>query len=51
MDTQIIAEKGVPAVGFGPIGSGSHAAVEYVEVDSVVDTARVLERVVRRFCG
>ena len=51
MDTQIIAEKGVPAVAFGPIGSGAHAAVEYVEVDSVVDTARVLESVVRRFCG
>ena len=51
MDTQIIAEKGVPAVAFGPVGSGAHAAVEYVEVDSVIDTARVLERVVRRFCG
>ena len=51
MDTQIIAQKGAPAVAFGPIGSGSHAAVEYVEVDSVIDVARVLERVVRRFCG
>ncbi len=51
MDTQIIAEKGAPTVAFGPIGSGSHAAVEYVEVDSVVDAARVLERVVRKFCG
>jgi acetylornithine deacetylase len=51
MDTQIIAKGGAPAVAFGPVGSGSHAAVEYVEIDSVVDAAKVLERVVRRFCG
>jgi acetylornithine deacetylase len=51
MDTQIIAQKGASAVAFGPIGSGSHAAVEYVETDSVVDAARVLEKVVSRFCG
>jgi acetylornithine deacetylase len=51
MDTQIIARTGAPAVAFGPVGSGSHAAVEYVDVDSVVDAARVLERVVLRFCG
>ncbi|MDP7207530.1 MAG: M20/M25/M40 family metallo-hydrolase [Candidatus Bathyarchaeota archaeon] len=51
MDTQIIAKKGAFAVAFGPVGSGSHAAVEYVDIDSVVNTARVLERVVHRFCG
>jgi len=51
MDTEIIARTGAPAVAFGPVGSGSHAAVEYVEVDSVVDSAKVLEAVIRRFCG
>jgi acetylornithine deacetylase len=51
MDTQIIAQTGAPSVAFGPVGSGAHAAVEYVEVDSVVDAAKVLENVVRRFCG
>jgi acetylornithine deacetylase len=51
MDTQVIAKTGAPAVAFGPVGSGAHAAVEYVEVDSVVDTAKVLENVVHRFCG
>ena len=50
-DTQIIAKKGASAVAFGPVGSGSYAAVEYVDIDSVVNTARVLERVVHRFCG
>jgi acetylornithine deacetylase len=51
MDTQIIWGRGTPAVAFGPVGSGAHAAVEYVEVDSVVDTARILEKVIHRFCG
>jgi acetylornithine deacetylase len=51
MDTQIITDKGTPAVAFGPIGSGAHAAVEYIELDSVVDAARVYERVIHRFCG
>jgi acetylornithine deacetylase len=51
LDTQIIWGRGTPAVAFGPVGSGAHSAVEYVEIDSVVKAARILERVVRRFCG
>lgn len=51
LDTQVIWEQGTPAVAFGPSGSGAHSAVEYVEVDSVIKTARILERVIRRYCG
>jgi len=51
LDTQIIWGRGTPAVAFGPVGSGAHSAVEYVEVESVVKAARILERVVHRFCG
>ena len=51
LDTQIIWERGTPAVAFGPTGSGAHAAVEYVEVDSVISAARILERAIHRFCG
>jgi acetylornithine deacetylase len=51
LDTQVIWERGTPAVAFGPSGSGAHSAVEYVEVDSVIKTARILERVIRRYCG
>lgn len=51
MDTQIIWGEGTPAVAFGPVGSGSHAAVEYVEVDSVIDAAKIFERVIHGFCG
>jgi acetylornithine deacetylase len=51
LDTQVIWERGTPAVAFGPSGSGAHSAVEYVEVDSVIKTARIMERVIRRYCG
>jgi len=51
LDTEIIWRSGTPSVAFGPLGAGSHAAVEYVELDSVVDAARILELTVIRFCG
>lgn len=51
MDTEIVWKRGTPAVAFGPRGDGSHAAVEWVEVDSVVDAARILELTAARFCG
>jgi acetylornithine deacetylase len=51
MDTQIIWRQGTPAVAFGPTGSGAHAAVEYVEIDSVIDAAKIFEMVIQNFCG
>ncbi len=51
MDTQIIWSKGIPAVSYGPIGEGSHAAVEWVDLKSVMDAARVQELVLKDFCG
>ena len=51
MDTQIMWEKGIPAVAYGPAGDGAHAAVEWVDLDSVMDAAKVQELVLRRFCG
>jgi acetylornithine deacetylase len=51
LDSEIIWKKGVPVVIFGPRGRGAHAAVEYVELDSVVDTAQILEKVIIRFCN
>ena len=50
LDTEIIMKRGIPSVAFGPRGAGSHAAVEFVELDSVVDTARILELAAVRFC-
>jgi acetylornithine deacetylase len=51
LDTQIIWGKGIPAVAYGPSGDGAHSAVEWVDLDSVHDAARVQELVLRRFCG
>jgi len=51
LDTEIIWSRGTPAVAFGPRGAGAHAAVEYVELDSVINTARIMELTTVRFCG
>jgi len=50
MDAAVFADAGMPAVDYGPAGEGAHAAVEWVDVASVVTTARVLERLCRRYC-
>jgi acetylornithine deacetylase len=49
MDAAIFAAAGIPTVNYGPAGEGAHAAVEWVEIDSVVRTARVLIDSARRF--
>lgn len=51
LDTQIIWEKGIPAVAYGPDGDGAHSAVEWVDLESVIEAAKVQELVIRRFCG
>ena len=51
MDAAIFAEAGVPTVNYGPAGEGAHAPVEWVDVASLVTTARVLVEAARRFCG
>ncbi len=51
LDSEIIWKHGIPVVAFGPRGIGSHAAVEYVELDSVIAAAKILERVIIQFCG
>jgi acetylornithine deacetylase len=51
MDAAVFAGAGVPTVNYGPAGAGAHAAVEWVEVDSVVTCARVLVEAARAFCA
>lgn len=50
-DAAIFQEAGMPAVNYGPAGEGAHAAVEWVDIDSVTRCARVLYEAARRFCG
>lgn len=51
MDAAIFAQAGIPTVNFGPAGEGAHAAVEWVDVESLVTTARVLVGTALRFFG
>jgi acetylornithine deacetylase len=51
MDAALFAAAGMETVNYGAAGSGAHEAVEWGEIDSVVDCARVLAETARRFCG
>ena len=50
-DAALLAEAGIPTVVFGPTGEGLHSAVEYVEFESVVQTAEILNRLALDFCS
>lgn len=43
--------EGDQAVYYGPTGGNMHAPDEYVELDSVLQTARVLSRMIVAWCG
>ena len=50
MDAALFAAAGIPTVIFGPAGGGAHAAVEYVEIASVVTCARIIASAAANFC-
>jgi acetylornithine deacetylase len=50
-DSGIFVEAGIPCAIFGPRGAGNHTAGEYVELDSLVACAEILEATARTFCG
>jgi acetylornithine deacetylase len=50
-DSGLLVEAGIPCVIFGPTGGGCHTAAEYVEVDSLVACAEIIEAAARSFCG
>ncbi len=51
MDSAILAASGIPAVIFGPGGEGAHAAVEWVDLDSVERCVETLLETITNFCG
>ena len=51
MDSALLAGAGIETVVFGPHGAGAHAAEEWVDVESVVQTAEVLVATAREWCG
>ena len=44
-------KKGEQAVYYGPVGANLHAPDEYVELESLLETARVLARMIVGWCG
>jgi acetylornithine deacetylase len=51
MDSALTAGAGIETVVFGPHGMGAHAAEEWVDVESVVQTANVLMATARAWCA
>lgn len=51
LDTRFAALYGVPAFAWGPKGAGLHGADEHVELDTVVEAARVLALFAMAWCG
>jgi acetylornithine deacetylase len=51
MDTSLLGAAGIDAIVLGPTGEGAHAAVEWVDLESVHQTAEILARAAREFCG
>jgi acetylornithine deacetylase len=51
MDAAIFAGAGIPTVDFGATGAGAHETVEWVSLASLEQSAQVLVRAARRFCG
>jgi acetylornithine deacetylase len=51
MDTALLGAAGIDVIVFGPHGEGAHAAVEWVDLESVRQTAEVLARTAVEFCG
>lgn len=51
MDSALLAGAGVETVVMGPVGAGAHAAVEWVDFQSVVDLAQVLVGAAEAYCA
>jgi acetylornithine deacetylase len=50
-DAALLAEAGAETVVLGPIGAGLHTREEWVNLDSLVDLARILAVTAQRYCG
>jgi acetylornithine deacetylase/succinyl-diaminopimelate desuccinylase-like protein len=51
LDASIMHAAGIPVVVYGPVGDGDHAAVEYVDLESVQKCAAVIAETVARWSG
>ena len=51
VEMSLMTQAGIPSVLYGPVGTGAHAAVEWVDVESIVQCAWVLAETLCDFCG
>jgi acetylornithine deacetylase/succinyl-diaminopimelate desuccinylase-like protein len=51
MDAALFAAAGMETVNYGAAGAGAHEAIEWAELDSVVNCAAVLAETACNFCG
>ena len=51
LDARFAGHFGIPAACVGARGAGMHGADEYVEVESVVETARIIAATIVAWCG
>lgn len=49
-DAALLFDSGIPSVLFGSSGEGAHAAIEYVDFESVIQMSAVLVDVALNFC-
>jgi acetylornithine deacetylase len=50
MDAALMGDAGIDAVVLGPAGAGAHAAEEWVDLESVRQTAEILAKTAAAFC-
>ena len=50
-DAALLADAGMESILLGPSGTGAHAAVEWVEMASVVDLTHILVDIAGNYCG
>ena len=50
-DSALMQAAGIPTVMLGPLGGNFHAPDEWVSIGETVQTARMVERAVRTYCG
>ena len=50
LDSALLFQAGIPTAIFGPCGGGAHAAVEWVDLESVYRCAAVLAETCARWC-
>ncbi len=51
MDAALLQAAGIETVVIGPAGGGAHAAIEWVELESVAQVAEILARTAMDYCG